>query len=236
MRVQGIRSAIVVLALGCLAATCVPEAGTTPAELAEYVDNSHVVVELTRTKCTPRTGELKGSGVVIGRNGKKTYILTASHATVSKNSKKGCNYELAIRPRKGQITVLAQIEKVSNEGLDATIISARNINNRITKIARGNPRKGTLVFAFGTPGKHFRKVVRRRVYGCKGPHNCRFFYRVESITLDGYIRAGFSGGGLYNVDGKLVGMCRAAEKKTKRGVCIPIRALRSLLAPYVGER
>jgi S1-C subfamily serine protease len=191
----------------------------------------HVVVGNIRTtsKGTTRLG-IHGAGIVISHKNKRTYILTARHVVIDPEN----NLNLGVWPYKNAFPLKAKVERIPENGTDAAIISTKAINHRVAEISRRNPAEGEKVLVLGAPDRSFRVIYRRRILKFESlRYYSRFRRRYMKFSLNGPIKPGFSGGGVYNSLGELVGICYARrEKSNNQGVCIPIRALDDLLEPY----
>jgi S1-C subfamily serine protease len=200
---------------------CIPQPLQLPPEPSPEIINSHVMVG-TIDKNNENFYYIKtyGSGVIIGNDKSRTYILTAKHVQdYPRNST--CKLGVWIYPSRKVIPAKTVVE---DKTLDAAIISIARVDNQPVKISMDNPLIGQEVFVFGNPDLYSLKILKR---------NILFYTNVNRVILDGSTIPGFSGGGMFGSKNRLLGICYSRfSKGWKNGVCIPIRSLSNLINSY----
>jgi S1-C subfamily serine protease len=193
---------------------------------------SHVKVGYLKAKKGTAQEQMthSGSGVIVAQGVERTYILTVRHAVKAPKLSKDYVGRLVVWAKEDGAPIEARIEEVSDE-IDAATISTPNIKGCTAKVSKRGPREGREVFVFGAPLPEFRTVVRRRIDGeCASRRRSELHHRSKCFQLNSFIRHGFSGGGVFNSSGELVGICRALlPQDNDRGLCIPIKILEPMI-------
>ena len=196
---------------------CIPSKTLLP--LSSYVLVSKVLYN-QEYKIT--LGETHGAGTIVGWKNNRGVVLTAKHVVADAGTKievitrEGNILEgrwlLVIAPSKHGPLYKAKLERNWTNGTDASLLSFDPGGSRqdlqAAKTARRNPRPGTPLFTFGAPKGYWRKIVRREVDRyCRPRDGCGLCNLSDScMILNEGIEKGFSGGGIFNHQGELVGM------------------------------
>lgn len=175
-----------------------------------------------------------GAGVILSHKNDRTYILTALHTTYIQESCNENSYKLGVWIYENATPIDARVESRSIDGFDAAVISTKSFRSRTAKISKKGLRKGSRVFVFGSPLGSYRTILRRRVNRFSRFYNSELRRYNQRIVLDGPIKPGFSGGGMFYPTGELAGICIAMRvEEGNNGVCLPITHLRNLINPYI---
>jgi S1-C subfamily serine protease len=158
-----------------------------------------------------------GSGVIIGREGSSYYVLTAKHIIQdeSKNTHQKFTNTQIITADQDRHDVTSNIVA---EGVDLAVVKFTSNNSYpVAEIGNYNPTKNDRVFVGGYPSRD--KIgspfwqwqlnpgsILGRESIKKSPDYARF-----DLIYNGKIYGGMGGGGVFDADGKVVGIHSAAE-------------------------
>ena len=180
-----------------------------------------------RLRIVTGDSEVKGSGTVIESRPGRTVILTCSHVLRGANEDTRIEVDLF---RDGKpVTYLGSIigsDPEADVGL-ITIRTSEDIYPAIPVAGLGQtPKAGAAVSSIGCGGGELPSREQLRVTEVnryKGP---------DTVVCTGTPIQGRSGGGLFDADGVLVGVCFAADESGKRGVYCGLRPIHDLLNKY----
>lgn len=197
-----------------------------PAAVVEVLPASPMDAS-ARLRIVTGDSEVKGSGTVIESRPGRTVILTCSHVLRGANEDTRIEVDLF---RDGKpVTYLGSIIGSDPEA-DVGLITIRTSEDiypaiPVAGIAQ-TPKAGAQVSSIGCgsgepPSREQLRVTEVNRY--KGP---------DTVVCTGTPIQGRSGGGLFDADGTLVGVCFAADETGKRGVYCGLRPIHDLLNKY----
>jgi len=184
-----------------------------------------------------------GAGTVISIKRGRAYVLTAFHVIDGRQAvPEGHDRRILVMASEDGPVFQAQIEKELRNGTDAAVVSFRTDEVaprvRAARISRRNPRRGERILVFGTTSSSIRDYGRRDVRRyCRISDNCRVCdINDRCFLMNELLRSGYSGGGIYNRHGRLIGMAIATFMRSEdegMGVAIPIGTLRPLIRAFL---
>ena len=197
-----------------------------PAAVVEVLPASPMDAS-ARLRIVTGDSEVKGSGTVIESRPGRTIILTCSHVLRGANEDTRVEVDLF---RDGKpVTYLGSIIGGDPEA-DVGLISIRTSEDVYPAIPVASlgqtPKAGAQVSSIGcgggeAPSREQLRVTEVNRY--KGP---------DTVVCTGTPIQGRSGGGLFDADGVLVGVCFAADETGKRGVYCGLRPIHDLLNKF----
>jgi thiol-disulfide isomerase/thioredoxin len=198
-----------------------PPSGTVEVMPANAMDAS------VRLRIVTGDSEVKGSGTVIESRPGQTVILTCSHVLRGANADSRVEVDLF---RNGKpVEYLGSIVGSDPEA-DVGLITIRTAEDIYPAIPVAgldqNPAAGAQVVSIGcgggeAPSRQQLRVTEVNRY--KGP---------DTLVCTGVPVQGRSGGGLFDENGSLVGVCFAADESGNRGVYCGLRPIHDLLTKY----
>jgi len=229
-----IAESILAIILLILQASC----GSTQEQPAtiEEIAESHVVVLRYRLHEGKLKSISRGTGTVIYTN-KRSYIITAKHAAkdISNPQKTDVLEVLSVIGTRYK----AKVEQEARYGLDAVVISTKEIKERTKATIRASRlQRDESFIILGSPGPEYTRVSTGKIkHFCGSGFHCRWCPRRRScVVLDAQIVPGFSGGGMYDRQGRYSGTCVARQSYEVKGpgdaVCITHTSLRELLNKF----
>lgn len=206
-----------------------------PTEISDDLLHSHVAVNAEATHLEEETYYTgRGSGITIADRAGRSYVLTALHAILPDEGSRRKGYTYTPRVWEDQSTISeAQVEAVGRFRLDAAVISYRPTGDPPPAVAISyrRPARREAVFIFGSPASAYRVTRRGRVAGACYPASATCY---ELATP---VQPGFSGGGIYNGYGKLIGMTVARRPgDNNEGIFIPATALWPIITRALRNR
>lgn len=176
-----------------------------PCEEAEgvggSVNNCFASVIIGVFSLPPKTGFNSGSGVVISHDKKIGYVLTAAHVFSGKFSK----IMIARKAIDGEnVASLATLIAIDPE-LDLAIL--RVTDNFVTSVKMGSVqalRPGSRIYSIGSPGtQEYNALVVGNFIHRSG---AKQFEKMGILFVSLPLAPGFSGGGVYDSGGRLIGI------------------------------
>ncbi len=145
-----------------------------------------------------------GAGVVLGGSRGRVVVLTNRHVVDPSNS--GSSNELSITFATGEI-VAAHVEWTAPEGVDLAVLTATATRppRVLTRLRKDPLMVGEKTFAIGNPHSlswTYTEGAVSRVHSKKAPTGAA----LDVVQTQTPIHPGNSGGGLYDADGRLVGI------------------------------
>lgn len=180
-----------------------------------------------RLRIVTGDSEIKGSGTVIESRPGQTVILTCSHVLRGANDSTRVEVDLF---RNGKPTTFLGTIVGSDSEADVGLVTIRTSDDIYPAIPiatlEQNPSAGASVVGIGCgggepPSREQLRVTEVNRY--KGP---------DTLVCTGVPVQGRSGGGLFDSNGTLVGVCFAADESGKRGVYCGLRPIHDLLTKY----
>jgi thiol-disulfide isomerase/thioredoxin len=177
----------------------------------------------TRIRVKDRDGFNFGSGTVIDSRPGRTIVLTCGH--LFRNLQEDAIIEVDVFNGKRSEKYLGKVLRYDLQ-VDAGLVVIPTVSAiAFAKVAAAGDRiaPGDPVFSIGCsggehPSKRPLRITALNRY--RGPDN---------IECTGIPDQGRSGGGLFNAEGKLIGVCFAADPRDKRGLYADIKAIHKLL-------
>ena len=177
----------------------------------------------TRIRVKDRDGFNFGSGTVIDSRPGRTIVLTCGH--LFRDLQEDAIIEVDIFNGKRSEKFLGKVLRYDLQ-VDAGLVVIPTVSAiAFAKVAAAGDRiaPGDPVFSIGSsggepPSKRPLRITALNRY--RGPDN---------IECTGIPDQGRSGGGLFNAEGKLIGVCFAADPRDKRGLYADIKAIHKLL-------
>ncbi len=201
------------------------DSGTTPTAQPQSVI-PNLLKHCARLRVTTDGKESKASGTII-ESGGETIVLTCSHIFWEMTDQTRIEVELfdSHRPR----TYVAKLLGYSLQADVALIqFDTSRENHGSAKIAplSLNPSVGNEVISIGcirgeSPTSSTRKIV-----------HVNQFIGADNLTCTGQPEVGEVGGGLFNDQGQLIGVCTAADAAAKRGVYCGLGPIHELIKRY----
>ena len=193
-------------------------------ELTASKETNNPIAASTRIRVKDSNGVNFGSGTIIDSRPGRTLILTCGH--VLRNLKKDSTIEVDVFGADGRSeTYLGEAVRYNLEadvGLLAIPTDGTLSTAKVATVAE-QVHQGDFAFSVGCGGGERPTKEQLRVTALNrylGPDN---------IECTGVPIQGRSGGGLFNTEGKVIGVCIAADPKDKRGLYAGLKAVHALL-------
>ncbi|MGE3314468.1 MAG: trypsin-like peptidase domain-containing protein [Planctomycetaceae bacterium] len=208
---------------GNLGTAQVTPPAATVKEAVDHPQQSDALVSSTRIRVKDEDGINFGSGTIIDSRPGRTVILTCGH--IFRELKKDSTIEVDIFEAgrsEPYVGTLIDFDSDSDVGLIA-IPTANKIPSVPVASLVESARKGDHVTSIGCGGGEMPTEQELRVTALNrylGP---------ENIECTGVPIQGRSGGGLFNADGNVIGVCIAADPKEQRGLYAGLQCIHDML-------
>ncbi len=166
-----------------------------------------------RIRVSDETGLSKGTGTIIDVHGDEALVLTCGHIFRDSQGKGEIQVDLFVPGTRGPVP--GQLLTYECEQRDFALISIRpdvSVSPAQVAAATYHPQPGEPIFSIGCDrgaDPTVRVSTISRIDRYMGPPN---------IEIHGHPVEGRSGGGLFTADGKVVGICNAADLQEDRGI------------------
>lgn len=177
-----------------------------------------------------------GAGVILGTQRGTTYLLTNRHVIDPPGALSSGEHDITLKFANGEVAQ-AQVEWTAPEGVDLGVLSCRIMRPpRVTTcLRRVAPQVSERVFAIGNPHElswTYTEGAVSRVHEKHAPSGIA----LEVIQTQTPIQPGNSGGGLYDAQGRLVGINTWVVDSTNGpGFAIATRTILQQMPPRFAE-